>query len=117
MPRNRTKKIVGNAVQRRKTKVEQTNEPITVTVMNMLKESERLVRYGEQQAKSAGIKPTSANRIIHDRRKINARIAEPENEFKEGRTSSPFDTAAEVIAHMKAELQKKPVRPKSKRKR
>ncbi len=40
-----------------------------MSVADMADESERLVRYGEKQAKKAGIKANAANRIIHERRK------------------------------------------------
>ncbi len=51
----------------KETKAEQARAPMTVA--DMLAESERLIRYGEKQAKKAGIKANAANRIIHDRRK------------------------------------------------
>jgi metal-responsive CopG/Arc/MetJ family transcriptional regulator len=51
----------------KETKAEQARAPMTVA--DMLAESERLVRYGEKQAKKVGIKPNAANRIIHERRK------------------------------------------------
>ena len=48
-------------------KAEQAQNPMSVE--EMLKESDRLARYGAQQAKKLGIKPKDVNRIIHDYRK------------------------------------------------
>jgi hypothetical protein len=50
-------------------KAEEAKNPMSVG--DMLKESNRLARYGEQQAKKLGIKtgPRSIDRIIHERRK------------------------------------------------
>ena len=41
------------------------------------------------------------------RRIIDARLAESEEDFKKGRTFGPFDTADEMIASMKEELKKR----------
>jgi AbrB family looped-hinge helix DNA binding protein len=41
------------------------------------------------------------------RRIIDARLDESDKDLKKGRTFGPFDTAEEMIASMKAELQKK----------
>ncbi len=51
----------------KETKAEQARAPMAVA--DTLAESERLVRYGEKQAKKAGIKANAANRIIHEPRK------------------------------------------------
>ena len=45
-------------------KAEQARNPMSVE--QMLAEDDRLVRYGEQQAKKLGIKPKDVNRIIHE---------------------------------------------------
>lgn len=47
-------------------KAEQTKNPMSVE--DMLKESERLARYGAQQARKFGIKPKDVNRLIHEYR-------------------------------------------------
>ena len=39
-----------------------------MSVEDMLKESERLARYGAQQARKFGIKPKDVNRLIHEYR-------------------------------------------------
>lgn len=41
------------------------------------------------------------------RRLVNARLAESEEDLERGRTEGPFNSAAEMIAHMKAELKKR----------
>jgi AbrB family looped-hinge helix DNA binding protein len=51
------------------------------------------------------------------RRFIDARLAESEDDFKQGRTYGPFNTADEMIAHMKAALKKNVSAPKTKRSR
>jgi AbrB family looped-hinge helix DNA binding protein len=51
------------------------------------------------------------------RRLIDARLAESEEDFKKGRTYGPFNTADEMIAHMKAALKKNASAPKTKRTR
>ena len=48
-------------------KAEQAQNPMSVT--EMLKESERLARYGARQARKLGIKSKDVTRIIHDYRK------------------------------------------------
>jgi metal-responsive CopG/Arc/MetJ family transcriptional regulator len=49
------------------TKAEQAKNPMSVE--DMLKESDRLARYGARQAKKLGIKPKDVNRLIHEHRK------------------------------------------------
>lgn len=51
------------------------------------------------------------------RRLIDARLAESEDEFKKGQTYGPFNTADEMIAHMKAQLKKRGPAKKTKRTR
>src|SRR2546426_9779211 len=41
------------------------------------------------------------------RRIIDARLAESEEDFKKGRSFGPFNTADEMIAHMKGQLKKR----------
>jgi bifunctional DNA-binding transcriptional regulator/antitoxin component of YhaV-PrlF toxin-antitoxin module len=41
------------------------------------------------------------------RRAIDARLDESEEDLKKGRTAGPFNSAAEMIAHMKIELKKR----------
>jgi hypothetical protein len=41
------------------------------------------------------------------RRLIDARLAESEEDLKKGRTAGPFKSASEMIAHMKGELKKR----------
>ena len=41
------------------------------------------------------------------RRAIDARLDASEEDLKKGRTAGPFNSAAEMIAHMKGELQKR----------
>jgi AbrB family looped-hinge helix DNA binding protein len=41
------------------------------------------------------------------RRAIDARLDESEEDLKKGRTAGPFKSAAEMIAHMKNELKKR----------
>ena len=47
-------------------KAEQATNPMSVG--DMLKESDRLARYGEKQAKKLGLKPKDIDRIIHEHR-------------------------------------------------
>jgi metal-responsive CopG/Arc/MetJ family transcriptional regulator len=47
-------------------KTDQAKNPMSVA--EILKESDRLARYGEKQAKKLGIKPKDVNRIIHEHR-------------------------------------------------
>jgi AbrB family looped-hinge helix DNA binding protein len=49
------------------------------------------------------------------RRIIDARLAESEEDLKNGRTFGPFNTADEMIADMKARLRKGPRAKKTKR--
>ena len=51
------------------------------------------------------------------RRVIDARLDESEEDLKKGRTAGPFNNASEMIAHMKAELKKRPAVKKPKRSR
>jgi AbrB family looped-hinge helix DNA binding protein len=51
------------------------------------------------------------------RRAIDARLAESEEDLKKGRTFGPFDTADEMIAHMKGQLKKRAASKKVKRSR
>lgn len=46
------------------------------------------------------------------RRAVDARLDESEKDLKEGRTAGPFNSAAEMIAHMKSELKKRAKKPK-----
>ena len=48
-------------------KAEQEKNPMTAE--ELLAESDRLARYGAQQAKRLGIKPKDVNRLIHEYRK------------------------------------------------
>src|SRR5437016_6181330 len=41
------------------------------------------------------------------RRFVDARLAESQEDLKKGRTFGPFDTADEMVAHMKGQLKKK----------
>ena len=47
-------------------RAEQEKNPISIE--DMLKESDRLSRYGARQARKLGIKPKDIDRIVHDRR-------------------------------------------------
>jgi AbrB family looped-hinge helix DNA binding protein len=51
------------------------------------------------------------------RRIIDARLAESEEDLKRGRTFGPFNTAEEMIASMKAQLRKRSALKKAKRSR
>jgi len=51
------------------------------------------------------------------RRIIDAQLAEGLADIKAGRTFGPFNSADEMIAHMKAQLKKKVTVPKAKRSR
>ena len=51
------------------------------------------------------------------RRVIDARLAKSEAELKAGRSFGPFDTADEMIAHMKGQLKKRAAAKKTKRSR
>jgi bifunctional DNA-binding transcriptional regulator/antitoxin component of YhaV-PrlF toxin-antitoxin module len=50
-----------------------------------------------------------------ERRVIDARLAESDEDLKAGRSFGPFDTAEGMIASMKAEMKKRPAGAKSKR--
>jgi AbrB family looped-hinge helix DNA binding protein len=54
---------------------------------------------------------------LKQRRIIDARLAKSEAELKAGRTFGPFDTADEMIAHMKGLLKKRAAAKKTKRSR
>jgi hypothetical protein len=41
------------------------------------------------------------------RRIIDARLDESEGDLKKGRTAGPFNSAAEMVAHLKGELKKR----------
>ena len=47
-------------------RAEQKKNPISIE--DMLKESDRLSRYGARQARKLGIKPKDIDRIVHDHR-------------------------------------------------
>jgi hypothetical protein len=47
-------------------RAEQEKNPISIE--DMLKESDRLSRYGARQARKLGIKPKDIDRIVHDYR-------------------------------------------------
>jgi bifunctional DNA-binding transcriptional regulator/antitoxin component of YhaV-PrlF toxin-antitoxin module len=51
------------------------------------------------------------------RRAIDAQLAEGLADIKAGRTAGPFNTADEMIAHMKGELKKRAAAKKTKRSR
>jgi AbrB family looped-hinge helix DNA binding protein len=51
------------------------------------------------------------------RRLIDARLAKSEAELKAGRSFGPFDTADDMIAHMKGQLKKRAAAKKTKRSR
>ncbi len=51
------------------------------------------------------------------RRAIDARLAESEEDLRRGRTAGPFNTADEMIASMKEQLKKKAAGKKIKRRR
>jgi metal-responsive CopG/Arc/MetJ family transcriptional regulator len=48
-------------------KAEQSEHPLSVK--EMLKESDRIARYGERQANRLGIKPKDVNRLVHEYRR------------------------------------------------
>jgi hypothetical protein len=50
------------------------------------------------------------------RRLIDTRLSESEDDLKHRNTYGPFDTAADMIAHMKAALKEHSTRAKTKRK-
>jgi len=49
-------------------KAEQSEHPMSVK--EMLKESDRIARYGERQAKKLGIKPKDISRLVHEYRRL-----------------------------------------------
>jgi AbrB family looped-hinge helix DNA binding protein len=51
------------------------------------------------------------------RRVIDARLDESEDDLKKGRTAGPFNSAREMIAHMKGELKQRAAAKKPKRSR
>ena len=48
-------------------KAEQSKHPMSIE--EMLKESDRIARYGERQAKKLGIKPKDISRLVHEYRR------------------------------------------------
>lgn len=52
-----------------------------------------------------------------ERRAVDAQLAEGLQDIREGRTAGPFDTANEMIAHMKGELKKRSLVKSAKRPR
>ena len=68
--------------------------------------------------KSPSAAPTANDEYTpQQRRIIEARLAESEEDFKKGRTFGPFNTADEMIASMKRELKKRALRKRVKRAR
>ena len=62
--------------------------------------------------------PTADDEYTPEQRRIiDRQLAESLEDIKAGRTAGPFDTADEMIAHMKAELKKRAATKKSKRSR
>jgi hypothetical protein len=51
------------------------------------------------------------------RRVIDARLDESDEDLKKGRTAGPFNSAREMIAHLKGELKKRAAAKKPKRAR
>lgn len=51
------------------------------------------------------------------RRRIDAELAKSKAEYKEGKSYGPFQTADEMIAHMKGQLKKRAAAKKAKRSR
>jgi AbrB family looped-hinge helix DNA binding protein len=51
--------------------------------------------------------PSADDGTPAQRRAIDARLAESEQDLRKGRTAGPFNSAAEMIAHMKAKLKKR----------
>lgn len=62
--------------------------------------------------------PTAAEEYTPaQRRALDAQLAEALAEVEAGRTAGPFDTAGEMIAHMKAELKRRAAAKRVKRSR
>lgn len=61
--------------------------------------------------------PTPDDYTPEQRRIIDAQLAEGLADIKAGRTHGPFDTAGEMIAHMKGQLKKRATGKKAKRSR
>ena len=62
--------------------------------------------------------PTADDEYTPEQRRIiDARLAEGLADIKAGRTFGPFNSADEMIAHMKAQLKKRVTAPKAKRSR
>jgi bifunctional DNA-binding transcriptional regulator/antitoxin component of YhaV-PrlF toxin-antitoxin module len=62
--------------------------------------------------------PTTSDEYTPEQRRvIDARLQKSEDEFKNGRTLGPFDTAEDMIASMKAQLKTRAADKKSKRAR
>ena len=60
--------------------------------------------------------PTADDEYTPEQRRImDARLAESEDDLKKGRTFGPFNTADEMIASMKHQLQKRAAAKKAKR--
>jgi len=60
--------------------------------------------------------PNADNEYTPDQRRvIDARLKESEEDLKEGRTAGPFNSASEMIAHMKGELKTRATVKKPKR--
>jgi AbrB family looped-hinge helix DNA binding protein len=59
--------------------------------------------------------PTADDEYTPAQRKIiDARLAQSEKDYRAGRSYGPFETAEDMIAHMKAELKKRAVAKKAK---
>lgn len=62
--------------------------------------------------------PTADDEYTPEQRRIiDAQLAEGLADIKAGRTLGPFDSAGEMIAHMKAQLKKRPPAKRAKRSR
>jgi AbrB family looped-hinge helix DNA binding protein len=62
--------------------------------------------------------PTADDDYTPEQRKaVDARLRESEDDFKKGRGYGPFKTAEEMIAHIKADLKKKSAAKKTTRSR
>ena len=60
--------------------------------------------------------PTADDEYTPEQRRIiDARLAESQEDFKKGRSFGPFNTAGEMISHMKAQLKKRAAAKKAKR--
>jgi len=62
--------------------------------------------------------PTADDEYTPEQRRIiDARLAESEEDFQKGRSYGPFNSADEMIAHIKVQLKKRAVTKKTKRSR